>query len=62
MNIKLSRAQIIRIGRITNHFLDVEQFELDQDNSSGIGPTLIVAFELPENVHATVDITDIEDW
>jgi hypothetical protein len=64
-SIKLNRKQIGQLTQLYNTFKDVEWFELVEDHSSGIGPTVTVRFSLfdPETkTDTTVDITDVSTW
>lgn len=57
----LSRKQIFDLATLANHFSDVELFTIEEDNSSGIGPSTTVKCTLFEKP-TTVDITDVENW
>lgn len=59
--IVLSRKQIFDLATLANHFTDVELFTIEENNSSGIGPTTTVKCILFQK-HTTVDITDVENW
>ncbi len=58
-SITLNRKQVQDLIDIVLHFKEVEEFTIEQDNSSGIGPTIRVKCEL-FNKPTTVDITDVE--
>lgn len=62
MNIKLNRDQLLRITTMANQFPDVEHFNLYREAGGGIGYTVVVEFDLPEQIVARVDITDVKDW
>jgi hypothetical protein len=60
---KLTRKQIQQLSEICDHFSDIDIFELEQSNLSGIGPTISVKFSIFGNRQdASVDITDVESW
>ena len=61
-SITLNRKQIQDIVQMFEHFKDVEEFTIEQENSSGIGPTIRVKFDLFSDKPTTVDITDVESW
>jgi len=62
----LNRGQIEKLAQMTKHFKEVEWFTLKETNSSGIGPTVTVQFNLfgdhDKDVDTTVDITNVETW
>lgn len=62
----LNRQQIEKLSKMAAHFKDVEWFTLEEDNSSGIGPTVVVKFNLfndnDKDIDTTVDITDVSTW
>jgi hypothetical protein len=61
--VKLTRKQIEQLCEIADHFQDIEVFELQESNLSGIGPTISVKFSIFGNRQdASVDITDVENW
>ena len=60
--IKLNRKQILKLVEIVNQFIDVEEFTIETDTSSGIGVGVIVSFGLFSDDDAKVDITDVKDW
>jgi hypothetical protein len=60
-SITLNRKQVQDLIDIVLHFKEVEEFTIEQDNSSGIGPIIKVKCELL-NKPTTVDITDVESW
>jgi len=60
---RLTRKQIQQLSEICDHFSDIDIFELEQTNLSGIGPTISVKFSIFDNRQDTsVDITDVESW
>jgi len=62
----LNRGQVEKLAKMAEHFHEVEWFTLEEDNSSGIGPTVIVKFNLfndnDKDIDTTVDITDVSTW
>jgi hypothetical protein len=61
-SINLNRKQLEKLYEITQHFQEVEHFELKVDHSSGIGAGICVRFDLFDNKDTTVDITDVSKW
>ena len=60
---RLTRKQIQQLSEICDHFSEINIFELEQTNLSGIGPTISVKFSIFGNRQdASVDITDVESW
>ena len=62
----LNRSQIEKLAKMAAHFKEVEWFTLEEENSSGIGPTVVVKFNLfndiDKDIDTTVDITDVSTW
>jgi hypothetical protein len=62
----LNRFQIEKLAKMTAHFKDVEWFTLEENHSSGIGSTVVVKFNLfndiDKDIDTTVDITDVSTW
>ena len=62
----LNRGQIEKLAKIAAQFKEVEWFTLEESHSSGIGPTVVVKFNLfndnDKDVDTTVDITDVSTW
>lgn len=62
----LNRVQIEKLAKMAEHFKEVEWFTLEESTSSGIGPTVVVKFNLfndnDKDVDTTVDITDVTTW
>ncbi len=62
----LNRRQVEKLTEIVNHFNEVEWFEIEVDNLSGIGPAISVKFNLfndtDKDHDTTVDITDTTTW
>ena len=62
----LNRKQIERLSKMASHFKEVEWFTLEETMTSGIGPTVVVKFNLfndsDKDIDTTVDITDVSTW
>lgn len=62
----LNREQIEKLAKIASQFKEVEWFTLEETMTSGIGPTVVVKFNLfndsDKDVDTTVDITDVSTW
>ena len=62
----LNRKQIEKLAKMAEQFQEVEWFTLEEDLSSGIGPTVVVKFNLfndvDKDIDTTVDITDVSTW
>ena len=61
-SIILNREQVQKLTEIVNHFTEVQHFEIEADNSSGIGVGIQVRFTLFEKNDTRVDITDVKEW
>ena len=60
--IKLNRHQILKLVEIVNQFIDVEEFTIETDESSGIGVGVVVSFSLFSDDDAKIDISDVKEW
>ena len=62
----LNRNQIEKLAKMAAHFKEVEWFTLEESHSSGIGPAVVVKFnlfnDLDKDTDTTVDITDVSTW
>lgn len=62
----LNRKQLKKITDIADRFDNVEWFVFVEENTSGIGPTVLVKFNLfgdnDKDADTTVDITDVSTW
>jgi len=62
----LNRSQVKKLAKMADHFKEVEWFTLEENNNSGIGPTVVVKFNLfnddDKDIDTTVDITDVKTW
>jgi len=57
----LTQTQIKTLSDIAERFPEIPQFEIVEENSSGIGPTTTVQFELLGK-EVKVDNTDVSTW
>jgi hypothetical protein len=57
----LTQTQIKTLADIADRFPEIPQFEIVEENSSGIGPTTTVHFELLGK-DIKVDNTDVSNW
>jgi hypothetical protein len=62
ISITLNRKQINDLFKMLEHFKEVDQFTINCDHSSGIGPVINVSFDLFNKNSTSVDITDVERW
>jgi hypothetical protein len=58
----LTRKQIDQLSQIVEQFADVDLFTIKSENSSGIGTTVTVQFDLFKTADTKIDITDVESW
>ena len=59
---RLTRKQIEQLAEITEHFPEVELYELYEEQT-GIGPVVKVKFSLfGKTSDTSIDITDVENW
>ena len=62
----LNRTQVEKLAKMVDHFKEVEWFTLEESSTSGIGPTVVVKFNLfaddDKDIDTTVDITDVSTW
>ena len=62
----LNRKQVLKLANMAENFSNVEWFTLEERLDSGIGPTIVVRFNLfgdrDKDVDTTVDITDVSTW
>ena len=57
----LTQTQIKTLADIADRFVEVEQFEIVEESSSGIGPTQTIVFEIMGK-DVKVDNTDVSNW
>lgn len=60
--IVLTRKQIQQLHEMAERFVDTENFTVESESLSGIGPNISVRFDLFEKSDTKVDITDVENW
>jgi hypothetical protein len=60
--ITLTRKQIKQLAEIAERFVDTENFTINSESTSGIGPTVTIRFDLFEKADTKVDITDVSNW
>ena len=60
-SITLNRNQIQDLINLYDNFKEVEYFKIEEDNSSGIGPSISVKIDL-FGKPTSVDITDVGSW
>jgi len=62
----LNRGQIEKLYKMSSHFKEVEWFTLEETMTNGIGPAVVVKFNLfnddDKDIDTTVDITDVTTW
>lgn len=62
----LNRTQVLKLAKIAEQFNQVEWFILEESNSSGIGPTIKIKFNLfgdnDKDIDTAIDITDVGTW
>lgn len=58
----LTRKQISQLNQIAERFADTENFTIEVESLSGIGPNISVRFDLFEKSDTKVDITDVGNW
>jgi hypothetical protein len=57
----LTQTQIKTLADIANRFVEVPELEIVEENSSGIGPTQTIVFEMLGK-DVKVDNTDVSTW
>ncbi|CAB4241726.1 hypothetical protein UFOVP71_264 [uncultured Caudovirales phage] len=60
--IVLTRKQLIQLTQVAEQFEEIDLFTIKSENSSGIGPTVTVQFDLFNKADTKIDITDVESW
>lgn len=62
----LNRSQVLKLSQLADQFEEVEWFTLEESRTSGIGPTVVVKFNLfkdnDKDTDVVVDITDVSTW
>ena len=61
----LTKKEVVKILEVMENFPEVDKFELDQDNSSGIGS--LTTLTVPTTLYGikgkfTIEISNLEDW
>jgi hypothetical protein len=59
--ITLTRTQWESIQKIFENFTDIDQFEIVQESTNGIGPSTIIKFDMKVSNHE-YDVTDVSTW
>ena len=57
----LTQTQIKTLADIANRFVEVPEFEIVEENSSGIGPTQTIVFQILDK-DVKIDNTDVRSW
>ena len=57
----LTQTQIITLADIANRFVEVPEFEIVEEKTSGIGPTQTIVFEIMGK-DVKIDNTDVSNW
>lgn len=58
----LTKDQIKKMAQLVERFPEIDDYTLEIDNSSGIGPTYTIKFSLYLDNDFKVDITDVTTW
>lgn len=62
----INRGQVLKLAQLAEQFEQVEWFTLEESRTSGIGPTVVIKFnlfnDLDKDTDAVVDITDVSTW
>jgi hypothetical protein len=58
----LNRKQIEKLAKIAMNFKEVKWFHIQESHESGIGPTVVVKFDLFDKQDSKIDITDVSTW
>jgi hypothetical protein len=59
--ITLTRTQYESIQKIFKNFQDIDQFEIIQESTNGIGFSTVIKFDLTTS-NREYDITDVSVW
>jgi hypothetical protein len=57
----LTRTQYESIQKIFENFQDIDQFEIVQESTNGIGVSTLIKFDLIAG-NREYDITDVSNW
>ena len=61
----ITRKEVEKILAVMDEFPDAKNYQLKNDNSSGIGSIMTLTMEMEINgrdAHVTVEIAGVEDW
>jgi hypothetical protein len=61
-SITLTRKQLHQLREIVERFVETQNFTIESESLSGIGPTITVRFDLFEPADTKIDITDVGNW
>jgi len=61
-SITLTRKQLHQLREIVERFVETQNFTIESESTSGIGPTITVRFDLFEPADTKIDITDVSNW
>jgi hypothetical protein len=50
------------LREIVERFVETQNFTIESESLSGIGPTITVRFDLFEPADTKIDITDVGNW
>ena len=61
----LTKKEVVKILEVMENFPEVDKFDLDQDNNSGIGS--LTTLTVPTTMYGikgkfTIDISNVETW
>jgi hypothetical protein len=61
-SITLTRKQAHQFREIVERFVETQNFTIESESLSGIGPSITVKFDLFETADTKIDITDVSTW
>jgi len=61
-SVTLNRKQIAQLIEIATRFTETENFTIESESLSGIGPNISIRFDLFESADTKIDITDVSTW
>jgi hypothetical protein len=59
---KLTRAEIEKLYKITEHFKEINLFTVKQSSGGGIGVVSKVRFDLFDKNDIDINVTDVKSW
>jgi len=59
---KLTRDEISKLYKITEHFKEINLFIIEQSSGGGIGMVSKVRFDLFDKNDINIDVTDVKSW